>query len=184
MRNRIKISLLVIATGLLFLALCKQYFQFCLLEERLSKQHETQYLSILFAEELRRTTNEMTSMARCYIASGHPQYIEKFRNARDIHDGLAPREDEGDQSILFLLGGHGVLSEPTDRCLPFMEIAGRVGFINRELDMLGKADASMDRLNEVDHEAIRLAEANPESAEQRLEALNMPRERGVFCREG
>lgn len=172
-KHRIKISILIFAIGLLFLASSRQYFHFCLLEKRLVKQQEMQHFSILFAEELRRTTNEMTSMARCYIASGHPQYIEKFKNARDVHDGLAPREVAGDQSILSILANGGIFSEPIDKHLPFMEIASRAGFTDLELDMLGKADEVVDRLNEVDLEAIQLAEEDPGSLEQRQKALNM-----------
>lgn len=166
-------SFLIILTGALFLALCHQFFHLDMVGKRIEKQREIQYFSALFADEFRMCSDEMTRMARAYIASGDSQYLARFNKVHDIHDGTAPRDDKAYLSTLSVFREQGTCPEPFDKPMSFMGIARNAGFTEREYALLEKADAASGRLHEKAFIAIRQVQQHPGSPEERLKSLSM-----------
>ena len=54
---------------------------------------ERRHLSILLAEELRQSSDDLTRFARTYVATGDEKYERFFNQVLDIRNGVAPRPE-------------------------------------------------------------------------------------------
>ena len=59
--------------------------------------HTTQLRSFVLADELRQTSDDLTRMARLYVATGNPIYKDYYQEILDVRDGKAPRPVASDE---------------------------------------------------------------------------------------
>jgi len=58
-----------------------------------SESQEIRYLSYLAADELRQTSDDLTSYCRTYVSTGDPKWEEMYWEVLDIRNGKKPRPD-------------------------------------------------------------------------------------------
>jgi diguanylate cyclase (GGDEF)-like protein len=173
MKIRIQITIGMVAFCLLFLTFCHQFACLSQVNAQISQARELKFFSILFSEDLRRSSDEMTSMARFYVASANPEFKSKFEEVLDIREGRSHRELDSDKSILAIFRNDHVCPEPFNKPLPFLQIAKRAGFTPGEYALLEKAKLSSDALAELEFSAFHIIQKNPGSTKHRLQALEM-----------
>jgi signal transduction histidine kinase len=141
-------------------------------EKEIDRANELRYRSLLLADELRQSSDDLTRMVRTYVSTGDPIYKQHYQDILDIRDGKKPRP-EGYARIywdLVLIGGQAPRPD-SKQAIPLLELMRQAGFTEEEFRRLDKAKANSDGLTIPEFEAMKLVESvGPEAAASRAEA--------------
>ena len=115
--------------------------------------------SILVANELRQSSDDLTRMVRTYVVTGDSLYKQYFQRIIDIRDGRVPRPSN-DSGIYwdFVAAGQVPPHTAPGQPLALIKLMHRAGFTERELDLLADAKRYSDELTRREFEAMRLIE--------------------------
>ena len=77
-----------------------------------AEMQDRRFESILLADELRQSSDDLTKFARMFVQSGDERFLQYFQKVLDIRNGKAPRPD-GYEGIFWdlVLGGDDQLLE-------------------------------------------------------------------------
>ena len=144
-------------------------------ENQLQQANELRLRSILLAEELRQSSNDLTRLVRSYVATSNPVFKQQFLDVVAIRDGKKPRPlDYGPSYWDFRLEereGSPVASGPA---IPLLELMRAAGFTQEELAKLNESKAKSDALVEIEFKAIALIEADrPTHPRKREQAASL-----------
>ena len=116
--------------------------------------------SLRLAYELRQTSDDLTRMARSYVATGEPRYLDWFREILAIRAGTAPRPVDYDgiywDVVSDPLSGTAERPTPFDPPVAFAALADTAGFTDAEQDLLATAQARSDALAGIEEQAFAL----------------------------
>ena len=132
--------------------------------------------SLRLAYELRQTSDDLTRMARSYVATGDPRYLGWFREILAIRAGTAPRPvDYGGIYWDVVSDPAGPEGRPTSAGPPvaFATLAAQAGFSPRELALLGTAQSRSDALALIEERAFALVGAGGTGEGARAAATSM-----------
>ncbi|MDT7553281.1 MAG: two-component system, sensor histidine kinase, partial [Pseudonocardiales bacterium] len=130
--------------------------------------------SLRLAYELRQTSDDLTRMARSYVATGNPEYRSWFEEILAIRAGTAPRPEGYDQIYWDVVSDTGVRPTPFGPPVSFSTLAAQAGFNADELRLLATAQARSDALAGIEEQAFALVDqtgATPGPAHDRATAL-------------
>jgi len=130
--------------------------------------------SLRLAYELRQTSDDLTRMARSYVATGQPRYLTWFQEILAIRDGTAPRPEGYDQIYWDFVTDTGVRPTPFGPPVSFATLAARAGFSTEELRLLGSAKSRSDALARIEEQAFAMVQsggATPGPAHDRATAV-------------
>ena len=127
--------------------------------------------SILLADEMRQSSDELTRMARNYVATGSPEYLQRYQSVLDVREGRKPR------SMKFLTRAmrHGDAPDEiqSDVAVPLLELMRRTGIEPKEFELLAQAKASSDTLALTEFAAMGVVERNGSNASALAKARAM-----------
>ncbi|MBW0116245.1 hybrid sensor histidine kinase/response regulator [Pseudonocardia abyssalis] len=112
--------------------------------------------SLRLADELRQTSDDLTRMARTYVATGEPRYREWFEEILAIRAGTAPRPQDYDEIYWDVVTDTGLRPTPSGPPVSFATLAARAGFEPPELELLAVAQARSDALAGIEQQAFAL----------------------------
>ena len=144
-------------------------------EMEIDRCNELRYRSLLLADELRQSSDDLTRMVRTYVFTGDPIYKQHYQDILDIRDGKKPRPEAYARIYwdLVLMGGQ-VPRPDSKQAIPLLELMRQAGFTEAEFRRLDKAKANSDGLTIPEFEAMKLVESvGPEAAASRAEASRM-----------
>lgn len=173
MKSSIKITVLLGVVGVLFGCLCKQVIDLARIEVHIDEARKTKYFSVLFAEELRFSSSELSRFACHHIATANPQCKARFQKVLDVREGRLPRESESETSLLAVFKQESLHMEVFRKPLPYLEIARLAGFSANEFSRLKAAKESSDELAKLASKAIDLAEQDPGNHHEQWRAISM-----------
>ncbi|MDT7775437.1 MAG: two-component system, sensor histidine kinase [Pseudonocardiales bacterium] len=130
--------------------------------------------SLRLAYELRQTSDDLTRMARSYVATGQPRYLTWFQEILAIRDGTAPRPEGYDQIYWDFVTDTGVRPTPFGPPVSFATLAAQAGFSAEELRLLASAKSRSDALARIEEQAFAMVQAGgsaPGPAHDRATAL-------------
>lgn len=152
---------------------------YILAEKRIDDANELRHQSLLLANELRQSSDDLTRTVRTYVVSGNPIYKQHYSEIIDIRNGKRPRQpyyyiaywglsaQENQQSDLPQISGSG-------ETIPFMELIRKAGFSEKEQAKLAEAKEKSDKLTEIEFAAMTLFETSKHAGdEHHLEALRI-----------
>ncbi len=123
----------------------------------LVKSDENRYKSLVIAEELRKSSDDLSAFCRSYIETGDISWKEKYQEVLDIRNGVKPRPD-------------GTIVSLKDR-------TKNLGFTEAELSKLYEAEYNSNELAKIERVAINIidsiksADFNNMSAEGRMDYM-------------
>ncbi|MFI7585645.1 ATP-binding protein [Spongisporangium articulatum] len=120
--------------------------------------------SLRLAYELRQTSDDLTRMARSYVATGDPRYRDWFHEILAIRAGTAPRPADYDGIYWDVVTDTGRRPTPFERPVAFETLAARAGFSDHELALLATAQARSDALAGIEERAFGLVGRDPARA--------------------
>ena len=127
--------------------------------------------SLRLAYELRQTSDDLTRMARSYVATGDPRYLAWFREILAIRAGTAPRPVDYDGIYWDSVSDTGQRPTPSGPPVAFTTLATRAGFSPQELALLTTAQSRSDALARTEEQAFALVEAGGAAERERADAM-------------
>jgi diguanylate cyclase (GGDEF)-like protein len=115
-------------------------------EKRIDRANQQRYTARKLVNELRHSSEDLTRMARSYVATGEPQYRAHFEEIIDIRDGRRPHPQGYDNVYWDLVLDAGQAPRPSEPAVSLLELMARAGFAPQELALLAEAKAASDRL--------------------------------------
>jgi PAS domain S-box-containing protein len=116
--------------------------------------------SLLLAEQMRQSSNDLTRMVRSYVITGDTIYRQNYQEILDIRDGKAPRPKNYSASYWDLRSAR---QEPTavdsERLVPLLTLMRGAGFTREEFAKLAAAKANSDSLTSTEFHAMQLADS-------------------------
>lgn len=114
--------------------------------------------SIVLADELRQSSNDLTRLVRTYVITGKPVFKEQFYEVFDIRDGRRPRPMDYSPSYWDFRAVRPDQQRAEGEKVPLLELTRRAGFTETELSKLAQAKINSDALTVVEIRAINLVE--------------------------
>ena len=160
-RNRLNpFTLNLLLTAALLVPLTLAFFAYVWAEKRIDHANDARHLSFLLADDLRQSSDDLTRMARSYVATLEPRFRQQYRDVLDIRDGRKPRPEGYSRVYWDLVLEDGKLPRPSSgRSESLMELARQSGCSVQELAVLQEAKSKSDQLATLEVEAMRMAGA-------------------------
>ncbi|MBI3503812.1 MAG: methyl-accepting chemotaxis protein [Proteobacteria bacterium] len=113
----------------------------------ISKAHENRYASYLLADELRQSSDDLTRLARTYVATVDDRYEKQYFEILDIRDGKKPRPEAYHRIYWdFLAADPSRKPRPDAGSRPLLTMMRDAGFTDREFAKLEEAKKNSDGL--------------------------------------
>ncbi|HEY8549095.1 MAG TPA: methyl-accepting chemotaxis protein [Vicinamibacterales bacterium] len=95
-------------------------------QRALTEAEDARYESYLLADELRQSSDDLTSLARAYVVTGDPRHERAYWQVIAVRDGKAPRKD--------------------GRTVPLQTLMREAGFTEEELAKLAESERNSNEL--------------------------------------
>ncbi len=133
-------------------------------EKTIDEVNEQRLRSLTLADEMRRSSDDLTRLVRLYVVTGDERYQQHFENILDIREGRKPRP-ERDSIISPDMRGDGAWPAHEGQAIALLDLMRGAGFTEAELALLTEAKTLSDRLTHTEREAMRLRQAQGAGAE-------------------
>ena len=138
---------LIIGLGMMTLRLFRN-------EEALTKSRDVRFQSWILADELRQSSDDLTRMARTYVATGNPEYERQYWEVLNIRNGKSPRPVNYNQIYWDLVTTPGQKPREDGMAISLHELMISEGFTAAEFDKLTEAQNNSDELVNVERIAM------------------------------
>ena len=137
---------MILAEGLLLIVLATlaSFVLYQRAQNQLSQAYEARYQSYLLAEELRTSSDDLTSLARLYVVTGDLKFRQEYNDVLGIRAGRIPRPTEYYRIYWDYISAGREKPRPDGDAVAFEELIGHSGFIGAEFAKLKQAE---DRSN-------------------------------------
>jgi len=115
-------------------------------QANLNKSQEVHFNSHQLADELRQSSDDLTRMARAYVATGNPEFEREYWTVLDIRDGKKPRPIDYNRIYWDFVTGNHQKPRPDSEAVSLHELMIREGFTKAEFDKLSEAHNNSDAL--------------------------------------
>ncbi|MCX7156886.1 MAG: EAL domain-containing protein [Rhodocyclales bacterium] len=173
-------------TVVMFFALAAAFGAYVHSEKQIDRANERRQIAILLADQLRQSSDDLTRMARTYVATGDPRYKKYYQDILDIRDGRKPRPP-GYNYIYWDLVLSDAEAQPAGggQAAPLLELIREAGSPEDELRKLAEAKVNSDGLTAIEFEAMKLVETTgADTATARARALQMMHDAGYHRAKG
>jgi diguanylate cyclase (GGDEF)-like protein len=138
-------------------------------ELQTKKAHATELTSFVLSDELRQTSDDLTRMARLYVATGNPRYKDYYQEILDIRDGKAPRPVASDEIYWDLVLYDNKRPRPNGQAISLIDLMKKAHFTAEAFEKLSQSKSNSDNLTHIEMAAMKLVESN--AGKNRLEAI-------------
>jgi diguanylate cyclase (GGDEF)-like protein len=115
-------------------------------EKRIDRANLQRYAARKLVNELRHSSEDLSRMARSYVATGEPQYRQHYLEIIDIRDGVRPHPQGYDNVYWDLVLDAGEQPRPSEPAISLLDLMARAGFSPHELALLAAAKSASDVL--------------------------------------
>ena len=157
----------VLVTLILLASLILVFWLYTRAEKAIDRAHEQRQVSLALADELSRSSDDLTRMASVYVMTGNPVFRTYYQDILDIRDGKQPRP-EPYQNLYWNLVIAGQQSHPPERGprMALLDLIRQTGIGEVEFRKLEEAKSKSDRLASRELAAFRLMETQGPNREQ------------------
>ncbi len=104
------------------------------------------YHSYQLADELRQSSDDLTRLARTYVATGEPKWEKQYFEVLDIRNGKLPRPGNYERIYWDLRAADQDPMHPPGTAVVLLDLMKDAGFSQLELDKLAESKANSDDL--------------------------------------
>ncbi len=162
-------------TASLVVVMAVLFFAYTALEAKVDAANVLRFRSVRLADELRLSSDELTRMARTYIATGDASYKKRYLDVAAMRDGRQPRQLDYRHNYWdeTWLQGPGPRSE-MGPAISLLELMRQAGFTEEEFEKLAQAKTNSDGLTHLELAAMALLDTQePPDQTSRAKALSM-----------
>ncbi len=138
---------LVVGLALLTVALFQN-------QQRLSRSQQMHLRSYLFADELRQSSDDLTRLARTYVATGDEEYERQYWAVLAVRNGVSPRPVEYNRIYWDFVSASGQKPRPDGETISLRDLMVREGVTPDEFAKLGAAQKYSDALVKTEQTAM------------------------------
>lgn len=120
--------------------------------DEVTEAERQKHRSLQLANELFRSSEDLTKMARTYAVTGNPAYEHNFFEILDIRNGIRPRPQDYPIAYAHLENTHATSAR--ENTISLMELMRREGFSEGELDLLRQSQENSDNLVRLEKQAF------------------------------
>ncbi len=122
---------------------------------QLEDAYNMQYKSLILADELRQSSDDLTRMARTYVITGNPLFEEQYKTVLAIRNGEIPRPKRYN-GIFWDFLTLKENNQPTlnGEKIPLRELMRQANFPESELNLLFTSQNESDDLTNLEHKAM------------------------------
>ncbi len=168
-RQRLLLLLFLVLLGAL--ALLSEFYVRAIRDT--GRAEENRLTSLFLSDELRRSTQDLSTMAKAFLTTGDPTYRKNFEEILAIRDGRLPRTETYQTTYWGYLLDLNPHMSAAGETAPLVDLMKRNGFTPGELAKVEKAKAISDELAEIEIQAMDAISGNAGSARDRLRAHDM-----------
>ena len=134
--------------------------------------YDQRFASVLFIEEVRQTSEDLSRSAIAYAATGHSRFKEKYRNILDIRDGITSPQNFGNEEFYWHWAPFvNTLKDNLKTHRPLIEMTKQLGFSPEESAKLELASNRTGDMMRIELAAMEAVERSGGSKESSLQAL-------------
>ncbi|MCX6270919.1 MAG: PAS domain-containing protein, partial [Bacteroidetes bacterium] len=123
-------------------------------QKDVARSRDVHFHSWLLADELRQSSDDLTRMARTYVATGNPEFERQYWRVLDIRNGKCPRPVNYNQIYWDLVIEPGEKPRSDGKLVSLQQLMIREGFTKAEFDKLSEAQRNSDDLVNVEKKAM------------------------------
>ena len=121
---------------------------------KLENAYQMQYNSLLLAQELRQSSDDLTRMARTYVITGNPMFEEQFNMVLDIRNGKIPRPKRYKGIFWDFLAVDGSKPNLDGEQISLRQLMKQSNFTQEELDRFITSQNESDDLTNLETKAM------------------------------
>jgi signal transduction histidine kinase len=115
---------------------------------------EKRYRSFLLADELRRSSDDLTRLARTYVVTANPEYEREYLKVIDIRQGNAPRPKDYHRIYWDFVAAGNAQPRPDEAPVALLTLLKQEGFSEEEFVKLKETQAHSNRLVQLEIQAM------------------------------
>ncbi|MGD9623788.1 MAG: response regulator [Arcobacter sp.] len=146
--------LLFILNTLLFISVAIVINKYQKSTINLEDAYNMQYKSLILADELRQSSDDLTRMARTYVITGNPMFEEQYKTVLAIRNGELPRPKRYNGIFWDFLTLQGNKPKLDGEKIPLRDLMRNANFPDSELNMLFTSQNESDDLTKLEHKAM------------------------------
>jgi methyl-accepting chemotaxis protein len=131
--------ILIIVLAILILTLYQN-------QKNLAKTRDQHFNSYLLADELRQSSDDLTRLARTYVATANPEFEREYWAVLDIRNGKIPRPTDYDRIYWDFVSSNGIKPRADGETISLQDLMIREGFTKEELAKLSLAQKKSNDL--------------------------------------
>jgi len=139
--------ILIILSGVLIFTLFRNQIN-------LAKSRDTSFNSYLLADELRQSSDDLTRLARSYVATGNPEFEREYWAILDIRNGKSPRPIEYNRIYWDFVSATGEKPRADGKTVSLQKLMIQEGFTEAELEKLSLAEKNSNDLVTIEKVAM------------------------------
>ena len=116
------------------------------------------YNSMLLADELRQSSDDLTRLGRTYVVTRDPDYKRQYMDILAIRNGTKPRPQDYNRIYWDFVAAGNDQPRPPGRSVPLLQLMREAGYTDAEFAKLEEAKANSDGLVALEVEAMNLVE--------------------------
>ncbi|HEU4845349.1 MAG TPA: EAL domain-containing protein [Burkholderiaceae bacterium] len=155
-------------TAGLSLLFCATFALYVWSEKQIDRVNDARHASLLLADELRQSSDDLSRMARSYVATGDPAFRQHYDTILAIRDGRSPRPLDYHIVYWDLVPADGQPPRADGPAVPLLVLMRQAGMTAGELALLQQAKAHSDRLTGIERAAMALAGPGADPAARAL----------------
>ncbi|MDY0107479.1 MAG: EAL domain-containing protein, partial [Giesbergeria sp.] len=132
-------------------------------EKAVDAANELRLRSLKLADEMRRSSDDLTRLARLYVVTGDAQHQRNYETLLDVREGRTPRP-ETDGVLSLDMRADAAQPVGGGQAIALLELMRRAGFTGPELALLTQAKTLSDALTRTEQEAMRLRQTQGSDA--------------------
>ncbi|NVJ53026.1 MAG: response regulator [Campylobacteraceae bacterium] len=122
--------------------------------DKLEAAYKMQHRSLVLADELRQSSDDLTRMARTHVITGKQMFKEQFHTVLDIRNGKKPRPENYNRIFWDFYTLEGSKPEFEGEKTPLRQLMKEAGFPEEELALLYKSQQESDELTNLETKAM------------------------------
>ncbi len=156
-----KLILLASITGIILSGMVLSFYMLLKASDDEINAYKNQYESYLLADEVRQSSDDLTRLARAFIVTKDPGFLDQYQAVLDIRSGNKPRPKDYHRIYWDFVAGGEKKPRPDTEKVSLTELMKRAGFSKAELAILEEAQKRSASLVKNETTAINIIRDTP-----------------------